>query len=128
MNSRSVLPLLLLVLILGWVSGCLTPSVPIPPPEPERMVFDYDGANGEASFTFDPNPSYGNAIVYVFNRDQGVGIIETATADGSVGPTRTFAGALGDHIVVTFELETQLASTCIELQQGRSSSARECEL
>lgn len=106
--------------------GCVTPSVPVPPPEPEKIIFSYQAGTGEASFAFDPDPSYAFAIVYIFNRDQGVGIIDTARQDGSVGPTRSFAASLGDQIVITFELESQLASTCVELQEGRSSSALEC--
>lgn len=110
------------------VSGCITPSVPIPPPEPEKMAFAYDAAAESASFTFDPDPSYAFAVVYVFNRDQRVGIIETARPDGSVGPTRPFTATIGDDIVISFELDSQLSSTCVELQDGRSSSAFECDL
>lgn len=113
-------------LLLLSVSGCVTPSVPVPPPEPEKMVFSYQADTGEASFAFDPDPSYAFAVVYVFNRDQGLGVIETARQNGSVGPTRPFAASLGDEIVITFELESQLASTCVVLQEGRSSSALEC--
>jgi hypothetical protein len=108
--------------------GCVTPSVPIPPPEPEKMVFEFDDMANLAQFQFDPDPSYGGAIVYIFNRNQGVGIIETAAADGSVAQTRTFAANLGDQILITFEIETQLSATCVEMQNGRSSSALECDL
>ena len=110
------------------LASCVTPSVPIPPPEPEKMVFAFDALANEAQFTFDPDPSYGGAIVYIFNRNQGVGIIETAAADGSVGPTRTFAANLGDQVLITFDIETQLSTTCVELQDGRSSSALECDI
>ncbi len=119
---------MLAALILLALSGCVTPSVPIPPPEPESMAFQFDPGLGTASFTFDRNASYGSAIVYVFNRSGGIGVIETARPDGSVGPTREFAAAEGDEIVITFELEEQLASTCVTLRDGPSSSAYECEL
>jgi hypothetical protein len=124
--GRTLLAVLVLYAIAA--SGCITPSVPIPPPEPEKMAFAYDAAAGSARFTFDPDPSYAFAVVYVFNRDQGVGVIETAGADGSVGPTRPFAAAIGDQVVISFELDSQLSSTCVELQDGRSSSAFECDL
>ena len=119
---------LLVALTLAVLSSCNTPSVPIPPPEPERMLFAYNAEDAQASFTFDPSPSYAQATVYVFNRSQGIGVIETARDDGSVGPTRPFDADLGDRIIITFELEIQLASTCVELRDGRSSSALECEL
>ena len=117
-----LLPLFLLC------NSCVTPSVPIPPPEPEKMIFMFDGTTNEAQFTFDPDPSYGGAVVYIFNRSQGVGIIETAAANGSVGPTRTFSANLGDQVLITFEIETQLSTTCVTMQNGRSSSALECDI
>lgn len=128
MFLRRALIALALVTAWGLAAGCITPSVPIPPPEPEKMTFEHDPVSGTASFTFDPDGSYAFATVYVFNRDQGLGIIETARADGSVGPTRPFAAELGDHILVSFETEIQLSTTCVELRDGRSSSAFECDL
>ena len=98
MSTRTAsVRLLLLASSLLVLTSCVTPSVPIPPPEPEKMLFAYDAMAGNATFTFDPDPSYGGAIVYVFNRNQGTGIIETAAVDGSVGPTRPFAVNLGEQ-------------------------------
>lgn len=110
----------------GLAGSCVTPTIPIPPPEPEKMAFQVDTDSGVASFTYDAFPSYAGAIVYVFNRDQGVGVITTAEPDGSVAPTDPFAGDAGDDVVVTFELDGELGSTCVELQPGQSSSANEC--
>lgn len=110
------------------ISACLVPSVPIPPPEPQKMSFSVDLASGTARYSFDADPSYANAIVYVFNRDKGVGVITTAEADGSVLPTDPFAATEGDHVVVTYELESQLAATCIEMREGRSGPQFECSL
>lgn len=119
----------LLALLALAASGCLTPSVPIPPPEPEKMSFDIDLDIGAATFVYDPDPSYAFAVVYVFNRDQGIGVIDTARADGSVGPTEPFAAVEDDEIVVTFEGDAgTIGSTCVRLSQGQSSSARECGL
>jgi hypothetical protein len=113
----------LLALVL---TGCFTPSVPIPPPEPEKMAFEVSLEVGTARFTYDADPSYESAIVYVFNRDKGEGVITTARSDGSVAPTEPFPADEGDEVVVTFEVESQLASTCVELHSGRSSSEYEC--
>lgn len=113
---------------LALAAACVTPSVPIPPPEPERMSFSVDGEGGTARFEYLPSPSYGGAVVYVFNRDRGTGIITTAADDGSVGPTEPFPAAGGEQIVVTFELADSLAATCVVLQDGPSSSALECDL
>jgi len=130
MSTRRTLLSLALALLIGMclaLSSCLgSPTVPIPPPEPTRMVFNVDTTGGTAVFTYDADSSYSNAVVYVFNRDKGVGVITTAEADGSVAPTDPFAGDAGDNVVVTFELDSQLGSTCVVLQQGRSSAANEC--
>ena len=108
--------------------ACTTPSVPIPPPEPERMSFQVDVQGGSAQFAYEPAASYANAVVYVFNRDQGQGVITTAADDGSVAATPPFPAAEGDNVVVSFELEQQIASTCVILRDGQSSSAFECDL
>jgi len=108
------------------LTGCFTPSVPIPPPEPEKMSFDVDLTAGQAQFVYEPNASYQDAVVYVFNRDKGEGVITTAAPDGSVPGTPPFPAEEYDQIVVTFELETQQASTCVELHSGPSSSEFEC--
>jgi hypothetical protein len=115
-------------LVAGGLSGCLTPSVPVPPPLPEKISFEVDADAGQARFSYREEPNFADAVVYVFNRDQGVGVITTAEPDGSVAPTEPFAAAAGDDIVVTFDLETQLASICVELAAGPSSPSRRCDL
>jgi hypothetical protein len=116
---------LLAVLALLTIASCVTPSVPIPPPSPERMVFEVDTDNGTATFEYDPDPSYAGAVVYVFNRNNGNGVINTAAMDGSV-ITDPFPAVEGDEVVISVETELQLASTCVVMRQGRSSSAFEC--
>jgi hypothetical protein len=109
-------------------AACATPPAPIPPPEPERMSFDIDLETGTARFSYEPFADYAGAVVYVFNRDQGRGVIATAAADGSVAPTDPFPAADGDAIVVSVETDDQLSSTCVRVADGPSSSARECDL
>jgi len=109
-------------------ASCVTPSVPIPPPEPELMVFEANDEDGLASFSYDPQSGYGFAIVYVFNRDRGEGIITTARDDGSVGPTEPFPALIGEDLIITFETDEQIASRCITLADGRSGPQFECNL
>jgi hypothetical protein len=113
--------------LLVGVAGCVTPSVPIPPPEPERIAFALDADAGTATFSYGRSV-YQGAVVYVFNRDRGVGVITTAESDGSVAPTAPFAAADGDDVVVTFDRDDQLAAVCVTLHDGPSSSAYECSL
>ena len=109
------------------VAGCTSHSVPIPPPSPESVVFSLDLDEGLASFEYDATPAFAGATVYVFNREAGEGVITTAGADGSVKQTSPFPAMVGDEVVVTFETEGQLASTCVTMRDGRSSSALECD-
>ena len=92
------------------------------------MVFETNDEDGVARFSYDAQPGYGGAVVYIYNRVQGEGIITTARSDGSVGPTNPFPATTGDQLVITFETESQLASRCITIQDGRSGSQFECNL
>ena len=114
--------------IVGLAGGCITPSIPIPPPDPELMEFAVvgDGAASTASFTYPANINYEMSILYLYNRDQGLGIIEATRPDGSVGPTRPLSAALGDQIVVAFQRDDLSVSTCIRLRNGAQSRTDYC--
>ena len=96
--------------VAGSAGACTTPSVPIPPPEPEKVFFALDLDLGEASFRYDASQAYSNAVVYIFNRDVGEGIITTAEDNGEVLPTEPFPAFVGDDILITFETEAQLST------------------
>ena len=118
----------LAALTLG-LAGCVTPSIPIPPPDPAMMTFTLtvDGNNNStATFSYPAKADYGNAIVYVFNRDQGVGIIEQARPDGSVGPTRAVSAKVNEQIVVSFQLDDETVSRCIRLRDGQQDPNNYC--
>ncbi len=112
-------------LVLG---GCITPSIPIPPPDPGLMTFAVtgDGANSSATFTYPADINYQNSILFLYNRDRGLGIIEATRPDGSVGPTRPLSAAIGEQIIVTFQREDQTISSCIRLRNGQQSSTDYC--
>lgn len=121
MSSRA----LLLVLALA-IAGCVTPSIPIPPPEPARMAFAVDLSTGAATFSYGTEPHYAYAVVYVFNKDKGTGIITTARADGSVGPSQPFPADLGDNISITFETDDVSANRCVVVREGAPSAFDYC--
>src|SRR5690349_1932935 len=84
------------------VAGCVTPSIPVPPPDPQAMSFALDATASTASFTYAPaDHRFAGAVVFVFDRNAGHGVIDTARADGSVGPTMPFPATAGDDIAVT---------------------------
>ncbi len=111
------------------VGGCITPSIPIPPPDPELMDFMVTGGTTgtTASFSYPADQNYINATVFILNRNTGLGIIDEARTDGSVGPTPAFGATLGDQVVVTFEATAQTVSTCIRLRDGSQSSTDYCD-
>ncbi|MEZ4404658.1 MAG: hypothetical protein R3B06_31850 [Kofleriaceae bacterium] len=108
------------------LSACITPSIPIPPPEPALMTFDLDVAAGAGTFSYRAEPNYANAVVYVYNRTAGTGVIATARVDGSVGPTAAFPARVGDNVAVTFETDEASASTCVVVRAGAPSSVDYC--
>lgn len=117
----------LVVLVLAF-AGCVTPSIPIPPPDPALMTFTVtvEGDLSTATFAYPPKADYSDAIVYIYNRDQGTGIIETAHPDGSVGPTRPVSAKVNEQIVVSFQLEDQTVSRCIRLRDGAQDPNNYC--
>ncbi len=92
------------------------------------MEFALDAAAGQVTFSYAPMVEYGGAVVYVFNRDRGEGVIATARDDGSVGPTAPFPAAVGEDIVVSFEIEDEVQSLCVRMQDGPSSDDQRCGL
>ncbi len=113
MNLRAVPWILTVAFALASQAGCITPSIPIPPPEPSEMRFVIDTQTGTATFAYGAENNFADALVYVFNRDRAAGIIARARADGSVGPTLPFPAADGDNIIVTFDADGEASSTCV---------------
>ncbi|MDB4963798.1 MAG: hypothetical protein JWP01_3797 [Myxococcales bacterium] len=110
-------------------AGCVTPSIPIPPPDPTLISFQLTGEPGSttASFSYPIHPTLVDAVVFVYNRDKGVGIIENAHPDGSVGPTASVRADLGDQMVISFQRDDQTASTCIRLKEGSQDGTTYCD-
>src|SRR5690606_14639456 len=124
---RRLLVIAALAIGLGTLAGCVTPSIPIPPPDPARMTFTVtDGPDATATFEYPAEANYSGATVYVYNPVQGVGTIGQARPDGRVGPTRPVAAQIGDEIVVSFQLEDQMASRCIRLRNGAQDPNAYC--
>ena len=101
------------------LAGCVTPSIPIPPPDPSAMVFtltkDAAGEITGASLFYPPEQNYCGGVAYVFNRTLGTGVIETVKTNCSIGPTATVAARVNDEIVLSIENDDQTVSTCVVL-------------
>lgn len=117
---------LLVLAGLSGLAGCVTPSIPIPPPEPAQMSFTVTtsptGVITSASLTYPPTESYKGGVAYVFNRTVGHGSIDLVNADGSVGPTSPVPASAGDSLVISIENDEQTVSTCVLLREGTPSS------
>lgn len=119
---------LLVIGVFAALTGCVTPSIPIPPPDPQQMTFHLTGDPGatQAVFSYPATDNYVGTVVFIYNRDKGVGIIEDAHVDGSVGPTAPVAADLGNQVVVSFQREDQTVSSCVRLREGPQSSLDYC--
>ena len=107
------------------IAGCVTPSIPIPPPDPSLMTFgvttDGAGAITSASLEYPPTDIYKGGLVYVFNRSVGHGVIDVVNADGSIGPTTPVEATSGHALVITVENDDQTVSTCITLREDATA-------
>lgn len=116
----------LVVIALLGLAGCVTPSIPIPPPDPALMTFtvmtDNQGVITSASLEYPPTVSYQGGVAYVYNRDRGLGVIQVVNANGSIGPTPAVAASAGDQLVISVENDEQTVSTCVLLREGMPSS------
>jgi hypothetical protein len=103
---------------IALIASCFTPSIPIPPPEASASSFAVDTEGGIATFSYPPSPRYADALVYVFNRTQGRGVIEVARPDGSIGPTAPFPAVIDDEVSITIDTEEQAVSLCVIVREG----------
>lgn len=106
-----------LLVVLG-LAACVTPSIPIPPPDPSEITAQINTTAGTVSFSYPPDTAYIGGTAYVFNRTQGHGSIDDVNPDGSVGPTTAIKAALGDAIVFSIENGKNTVSTCVVLKDG----------
>lgn len=127
MTRRIIHAALLAALVAA--SGCVVPSVPLPPPDPESITFALDTTSGQATYAAGPNPYWGGATVSILNKRIGKGVITTANGDGSVDPSPPFDAADGDPIVIHYELplEDQATAFCLILHDGPSSGLYRCQ-
>ena len=117
------------LLSLVVLAGCITPSIPIPPPDPSEMQFHLTttGTESSAVFTYPATDAYKGGTVYLFDRTNGRGVFQVANADGSLGPTLALPATLGDQVVVSIENVEQTVSTCVVLQEGAQDPNHSCQ-
>jgi len=109
------------------IGGCVTPSIPIPPPDPSQMDFNVsmDGNASSAIFSYPPDKNYEGGTAYVFDDNNGGGVFHLVNPDFSIGPM-TLTASLGDQVVVTIESAEQTVSRCVVLRQGSQDPNTYC--
>ncbi len=95
------------------------------------MTFNVTAGSGsavsEATFEYPPDPAYIGGVAFVYDENNGGGVIERAGADGSFDQTQPFPATLGDQVIVTVQLKEETESTCVVLQNGHQSAASLCQ-
>ena len=117
-----------LLLLIG-LAGCITPSIPIPPPDPAEMQFHLTttGTDSSAVFTYPPHDAYRGASAYVLDQRTNQGVFQLANDDGSIGPTLPLPAMLGDQVVVSIQNTEQTVSSCIVLKEGAQDPNVYCQ-
>ncbi len=101
------------------VGACVTPSIPIPPPDPADMQFHLtvQDTGSVAEFTYPPDKNYEGGTAYLFDHNTGGGVFHIVNPDFSIGPL-TLEASAGDQVVVTVESAEQTVSRCVVLREG----------
>jgi len=115
------------ILAFSGLAACVTPSIPIPPPDPALVDATYSASTGKVTFTYPPTTAYIGGVAYVWNRTTQFGVIEGCTPEGGVAPTPEMAASLGDNIVFTIEAAHETVSTCFVLRDGAQDPNVYCQ-
>ena len=91
----------LLAIGLAVLPGCVTPSIPLPPPVLEALQFHSPSA-GAIELQGAPAGEHANKRFTAFNETQNEGVIQETNADGSF-VTAPFAGAAQDSVLIWYE-------------------------
>ena len=110
------------------VAGCVTPSIPIPPPDPtrENMHFTVVGSTSTVQFNYPYDTHYIGGLAYLYDRTLQHGVIQPVNADGTTGPIE-MRGAAGDQIVFSISVDQQTESTCVVAQEGNQDPNAYCQ-
>ncbi len=120
----------LVVIALVSLAGCVTPSIPIPPPDPSQMTVQItppdSTSTGTGVMSYPSNDLYEAGTAYVFNDTVGSGVIQRISDDGSF-TTQPFPAVVGNQVVVSITTNQQTVSTCVVLRDGQQSGTDYCQ-
>jgi hypothetical protein len=109
------------------LAGCITPTIPIPPPDPTEMMGHFTVVDGisTVSISYPSDHNYCGGVAYLYDRTLQSGTIKAVNGDCSVGPLVMPANA-NDPADFTVQLGQQTVSTCVRLQEGPQSPFNYC--
>jgi hypothetical protein len=109
-------------------AGCITPTIPIPPPDPTEMTFHISTVNmlSTATFTYPVQHNYCGGVVYLYDRNCQCGVIHAVNPSCSIGPVEMQA-TIGDSVDVTVQRPDQTVSTCVVLREGAQDPTQYCQ-
>ena len=119
MRKLAVIGLFATIVVAAF-GGCVTPSIPIPPPDPAKMTFTFSVTDGLSNvvFSYPQEQNYAGGVVYLFNHNTGMGVFQNVNADDSIGPTQPLHADVGNQVVISIENVEQTVSRCIVLRDG----------
>jgi hypothetical protein len=123
--SRLRIALVAAALALGLTTACYTPSVPLPPPLVQNMMFTSGQTAGSVILSSPAQPQIGAARFSIFNVSQGMGVIFVANGDGSF-TSPPFAGNEGDYISISYEKGSDTSELCTTLHLAGSLTGSTC--
>jgi hypothetical protein len=92
---------LLLGIGLAVLPGCVTPSIPLPPPVLEALQF-HAPTPGQIELEGAPTGAHANKRFAAYNESRGVGVLQQTAADGSFA-TIPFDGNANDSVLIWYE-------------------------
>jgi hypothetical protein len=87
----------LFVSLVAVIGGCVTPVIPLPPPQISRVSFELTAAKDSVVFKGDPDPALRDAYVFVMNTRARTGEIVMGDPQNGSFKTRPIPAKDGDR-------------------------------
>jgi hypothetical protein len=117
--------LVALALVLA-LPGCVSPSVPVPPPGTEVMSFAVNDAAGTVTYSATLGSNWANSWVIVLVEETGEGVVARSDAAGNV-TTAPFVAMPDNTALIRFEREDgETAGVCVVIRAGQLNDNDQC--
>lgn len=118
-----------LIILSIWVASCVTPVIPLPPPDPQSMSLALVDPEQSLITMSGRDPAMTNALIFLFNQRAGQGVITRCTDRGAFA-TEPFEAIVGDRLdmwATRWADESPSSTICLEiLGDAQPEGFREC--